>query len=123
RRDGPLRAFGRTHPVPHVRAQPGLQDSTASVDYTALAEAGTGAGLDFSGYCNQASFLIGNGLERRLAEAEDKARDEAGRYRLRQEAKRLTLPGEMGERFQAMGFARDVEFGVASLAGDLSYRL
>ena len=33
------------------------------------------------------------------------------RYALRQEAKRLTLPGEMGERFQAMGFAREVEFG------------
>lgn len=123
RRDGTLRAFRRHHLVPDVLAHPGLQDITASVDFTALAEAGTGAGLDFSGYCNQASFLIGNGLEQRLAEAEDKARDEAGRYRLRQEAKRLTLPGEMGERFQAMGFARDVEFGVAFLAGDLSYRL
>jgi hypothetical protein len=29
----------------------------------------------------------------------------------------------MGERFQAMGFARDVEFGAAFLAGDLSWRL
>ena len=42
---------------------------------------------------------------------------------LRQEAKRLTLPSEMGERFQVMGFQRDVEFGVAFMAGDLSYRL
>ena len=123
RSDGTVRAFRRHHLVPDVLAYPGLQDITASVDFTALAEAGTGAGFDFSGYCNQASFLIGNGLEQRLAEAEAKARDEAGRYRLRQEAKRLTLPGEMGERFQAMGFARDVEFGVAFLAGDLSHRL
>jgi SAM-dependent MidA family methyltransferase len=104
-------------------AFPGLQDITASVDYTALAEASTGAGFDFSGYCNQASFLLGNGLEQRLGEAEAKARDEAGVHRLRQEAKRLTLPSEMGERFQVMGFARDVEFGVAFLAGDLSHRL
>jgi hypothetical protein len=29
----------------------------------------------------------------------------------------------MGERFQAMGFAKDVEFGVAFMAGDLSFRL
>jgi SAM-dependent MidA family methyltransferase len=100
-----------------------LQDLTASVDFTALAEAGNGAGFDFTGYCTQASFLVGNGLEQRLAEAEAKAHDEAGRYRLRQEAKRLMLPEQMGERFQAMGFQRDVEFGAAFLAGDLSWRL
>ena len=123
RDNGTLRAFRRHAVSNDVYAWPGLQDLTASVDFTALAEAGTGAGFDFTGYCSQANFLIGNGLEQRLAEAEAKARDEAGRYRLRQEAKRLTLPGEMGERFQAMGFARDVEFGAAFLAGDLSWRL
>jgi SAM-dependent MidA family methyltransferase len=96
---------------------------TASVDFTALAEAGNGAGFDFAGYCTQASFLIGNGLQERLAEAEEKARDEAARYRLRQEAKQLILPEAMGERFQVMGFQRDIEFGVAFLAGDLSWRL
>jgi SAM-dependent MidA family methyltransferase len=102
---------------------PGLQDITASVDFTALAEAGTGAGFDLAGYCSQASFLLGNGLAERLQEAEAKARDEAALQRLRQEAKQLTLPEAMGERFQAMGFARDVEFGAAFLAGDLSHRL
>jgi len=121
--DGTLRAFHRHRVSSDVFAWPGLQDLTASVDFTALAEACAGAGFDFSGYCSQASFLIGNGLEQRLAEAETRAHDEAGRYRLRQEAKRLTLPGEMGERFQAMGFARDVEFGTAFLSGDLSWRL
>ncbi len=120
---GTLRAFYRHHVSDDVFALPGLQDLTASVDFTALAEAGSGAGFDFSGYCSQASFLIGNGLEQRLAEAEAKAHDEVGRYRLRQQAKRLTLPDDMGERFQAMGFARDVEFGAAFLAGDLSWRL
>jgi SAM-dependent MidA family methyltransferase len=123
RSDGTLRAFHRHRVSNDVFARPGLQDLTASVDFTALAEACQGAGFDFSGYCSQASFLIGNGLEQRLAEAEARAHDEAGRYRLRQEAKRLTLPGEMGERFQAMGFARDVEFGAAFLAGDQSWRL
>ena len=123
RSDGTLRAFRRHHLVDDARALPGLQDITASVDFTALAEAGTGAGFDLSGYCAQASFLIGNGLEANLAAAESRARDEAALYRLRQEAKRLTLPNDMGERFQVMGFQRDVEFGVAFLAGDLSWRL
>ncbi|NUS39434.1 MAG: class I SAM-dependent methyltransferase [Lysobacter sp.] len=123
RRDGTLRAFRRHQLTNDVLALPGLQDITASVDFTALAEAGTNAGFDFAGYASQANFLIGNGLEQRLAEAEAKARDEGALYRLRQEAKRLTLPGEMGERFQAMGFARDVEFGAAFLLGDMSWRL
>ena len=123
RTDGTLRAFYRHHVSSDVYAWPGLQDLTASVDFTALAEACSGAGFDFTGYCSQASFLIGNGIEQRLSEAEARARDEAGRFKLRQETKRLTLPGEMGERFQVMGFARDVAFGAAFLAGDLSWRL
>jgi len=123
RSDGTLRAFHRHKVSGDVFAHPGLQDITASVDFTALAEAGTGAGFDFAGYCSQASLLIGNGLAQRLEEQEGRAADEAGRYALRQQAKQLTLPAAMGERFQAMGFARGVEFGVAFLAGDLSFRL
>ena len=123
RTNGTLRAFRRHRMVENVYDLPGLQDITASVDFTALAEAGTGAGFDLAGYCTQASFLIGNGLEANLTAAEDRMHDEAQRYRLRQEAKHLTLPGEMGERFQAMGFQRDVEFGTAFLVGDLSWRL
>ena len=123
RRDGTLRAFRRHHLVEDVYALPGLQDITASVDFTALAEAGTHAGFELAGYCTQASFLIGNGLEQRLQEAETRARDEAARLRLRQQAKTLASPAEMGERFQVMGFARDVEFGPAFLAGDLGWRL
>jgi SAM-dependent MidA family methyltransferase len=123
RSTGTLRAFRSHHVGDDPYAHPGLQDLTASVDFTALAEAGTGAGFDFAGYCSQASFLVGNGLMQRLAEAEARAKDEAARLRLRQEAKQLTMPEAMGERFQAMGFSRDVEFGTAFLAGDLSHRL
>ncbi|HVR80817.1 MAG TPA: SAM-dependent methyltransferase [Luteimonas sp.] len=123
RRDGTLRAFRRHHMSTDVFAWPGLQDLTASVDFTAMAEAGSSAGFDFTGYCSQASFLIGNGLEQNLAAAEARAHDESARYKLRQEAKRLTLPDDMGERFQAIGFQREVEFGAAFLAGDLSWRL
>jgi SAM-dependent MidA family methyltransferase len=123
RSEGTLRAFRSHHVGDDAYAHPGLQDLTASVDFTALAEAGTGAGFDFAGYCSQASFLVGNGLMQRLAEAEERAKDETARLRLRQEAKQLTLPEAMGERFQAMGFSRDVEFGTAFLAGDLSHRL
>jgi SAM-dependent MidA family methyltransferase len=123
RRDGTLRAFHRHRLVEDVTARVGLQDITASVDFTALAESGTGAGFEFAGYCSQASLLIGNGLQQRLEAQEAGAADEAARYALRQQVQRLTLPGGMGERFQAMGFARDAGFGAAFLAGDLSFRL
>ncbi|MCD7099972.1 SAM-dependent methyltransferase [Stenotrophomonas sp. MMGLT7] len=122
RSEGTIRAFYRHRVHNGLYRWPGLQDITASVDFTALAEAGTGAGFDLAGYCTQASFLLGCGLDALLAEAEQRS-DEVGRMRLREQVKRLTLPSEMGERFQAMGFSRGVDFGSAFLAGDLTWRL
>ena len=122
RRDGTLRAFHRHRMHDDPLRWPGLQDITASVDFTALAEAGVAAGFDFAGYCSQASFLFGNGLAGVLQRIEG-IEDEAERQRRTNEVKRLTLPTEMGERFQVMGFEKDVEFGAAFLAGDLSFRL
>ena len=101
---------------------PGLQDLTAFVDFTALAEAGVNAGFDFAGYCAQASFLIGNGLQQRL-EAIEEIGDEVERYRRHQEIKKLTLPGEMGERFQVMGFQRGADIRDSFAVGNLSRRL
>ena len=122
RDDGTLRAYYRHRMHADPLLWPGLQDITASVDFTALAEAGVAAGFDFAGYCSQASFLLGNGLAGVLQRIE--AIDDAvERQRRTNEVKRLTLPSEMGERFQVMGFAKDVEFGAAFLAGDLSFRL
>jgi SAM-dependent MidA family methyltransferase len=122
RHDGTLRAFYRHRMHAEPLLYPGLQDLTASVDFTALAEAGVAAGFDLAGYCSQSSFLLGNGMANVLARIE-RIQDEVERQRRTNEVKRLTLPSEMGERFQVMGFEKDVEFGVAFLAGDLSFRL
>ncbi|HEX5961586.1 MAG TPA: SAM-dependent methyltransferase [Rhodanobacteraceae bacterium] len=109
RRDGTLLCHyrHRAHADPFVL--PGLQDITASVDFTALAEAGIGAGFELVAYALQWEFLVAAGLEAVFADARDAAVDEAARYALAQQVKRLTLPGEMGERFQAMLFARDLD--------------
>jgi len=101
---------------------PGLQDITAFVDFTALAEAGVHAGFDFAGYCSQSGFLIANGLPQRIAEAEA-LRDDRERHRRLNEIRKLTLPGEMGERFQVMGFTRDIDLSAAFAFGELSRRL
>lgn len=109
----------RAHADPYVLT--GLQDLTAFVDFTALAEAGCGAGFDLAGYSSQANFLLANGLTERLQEAQ--SLPERERHRLTLAAKRLTLPGEMGERFQVMGFERGVDLAAAFGFGDLSHRL
>ncbi|HVV98461.1 MAG TPA: SAM-dependent methyltransferase [Rhodanobacteraceae bacterium] len=101
---------------------PGLEDITAFVDFTAVAEAGVNAGFELVGYAPQGQFLLSSGLPALLEETA--ALDEAARMRIVGEAKRLTLPGEMGERFQAIAFARGVKEVPAGLAAfDLSRRL
>jgi SAM-dependent MidA family methyltransferase len=85
-------------------ARPGLQDVTAWVDFTAVAGAGTAAGLDLAGYTTQAHFLLGCGLDEFIAEAA--GLDAVRRAGVSGQAMRLTLPGEMGERFKVAALAR-----------------
>jgi len=85
-------------------ARPGLQDITAWVDFTAVAEAADRAGLDVAGYTTQAHFLIGNDLARRLQDVS--GLDVVQRVNLSRQAMVLTLPGEMGERFKVMALAK-----------------
>ena len=109
----------RAHDDPFV--WPGLQDLTAQVDFTAVAEAGVAAGLEFAGYTTQAHLLIGCGLTRLLDEPLTDAR--AGLLRA-QQARRLVQPEEMGERFKSIAFTRGVEAPLAAFsARDLSDRL
>jgi SAM-dependent MidA family methyltransferase len=83
---------------------PGLQDITAFVDFTAIAEAASDAGMRLQGYASQAHFLMHCGIDQLLSEIDP---DATRRYlALSNEAKRLLLPGEMGERFKCMVFSR-----------------
>jgi SAM-dependent MidA family methyltransferase len=108
RAGGSLCSFFRHRRVADVLARPGLQDITAWVDFTALAEAGLEAGFGVAGFATQAHFLLATGLERELAAAGE-GLDAAGRARLAQAAGMLISPGEMGERFKVMALARGVE--------------
>jgi SAM-dependent MidA family methyltransferase len=99
----------RAHDDPFLH--PGLQDITAWVDFTRLAEAAVDAGLEVAGYCTQAAFLLGNGIEADVAAGAD----ERARVRLGGEARQLLLPGEMGERFKVMALTRGWDAGVGGL--------
>lgn len=89
---------------------PGLQDITANVDFTSLAEAALEVGLKVVGYTTQAFFLLGCGLERLLSESNPE--DVQRHFLLMQGVKRLTLPSEMGERFKVLGLSRGLSAAV-----------
>jgi SAM-dependent MidA family methyltransferase len=107
RDDGTLMAHYRHHAHNDPLYLPGLNDLTASVDFTALAEAGNSAGFGVAAYMPQAQFLIGAGLQQVFEQMQPP--DEHGRHRLAQQVKKLMLPEQMGERFQAMLLARGME--------------
>jgi SAM-dependent MidA family methyltransferase len=101
RREGTLSCHRRHRAHADPLRWAGLQDITAWVDFTAVAEGAADAGLEVAGYATQAHFLIDAGIERELAAAGG-----PGSLRAAQEAQRLLLPGEMGERFKVMALAR-----------------
>jgi SAM-dependent MidA family methyltransferase len=105
RTEGTLRCHfkQRAHDDPFVNIA--VQDITAWVDFTRVAEAALGADLEVNGLATQAAFLLGTGIESRVAAVTDPV----ALARTAGEARRLLLPGEMGESFKAMALTRDVQ--------------
>lgn len=98
---------------------PGLQDITASVDFTALAEAADYAGIEVDCYTTQAHFLLASNILENINQ---------GNHDLsvieQAEFKRLLMPGEMGERFQVMVLNKNIGLSSQQFSSrDLSHRL
>ena len=100
----------RAHDNPFI--YPGLQDITAWVDFTRVAEAASAAGLEVTGYCTQAAFLLASGIEQELSAAPDGL----ARARLAAQARELLMPGEMGETFKVMALTRGLQQPLAGFA-------
>jgi SAM-dependent MidA family methyltransferase len=100
--DGTLRCHFRQRAHEQPLLYPGLQDISAWVDFTRVAEAGVDAGLTLAGYCTQAAFLLANGIEADVAASETTL----DRARLAFQARELLLPGAMGETFKVMALTR-----------------
>ena len=107
RSSGTLMCHYRHHAHTDPLLWPGLQDITAHVDFTAVAEAAVAAGLAVAGYTTQAWFLLDCGLEELLQQAGPA--DSTAYLKAAQQAKTLLLPGEMGERFKCIALTRDVD--------------
>ena len=101
---------------------PGLQDITAHVNFSALARAAGGSGLEVLGYASQAQFLVNCGITELLAR-EDPA--DAARYApLAAAANQMLSPAEMGELFKVLAVGRGATQPLAGFArGDRSHTL
>jgi len=101
---------------------PGLQDLTAHVDFSAIAQAATEAGLVLSGYASQANFLINCGLTELLSRTSP---EDPGTYLpLVAQVQKLMSPAEMGELFKAIALSKNMqETPLGFTRGDRSHTL
>ncbi|MBI4990167.1 MAG: SAM-dependent methyltransferase [Rhodocyclales bacterium] len=106
RAEGTLMCHYRHHAHGDPFWLPGLNDITAHVDFTAVAEVGHDAGLDVLGYTSQAQFLLNCGLAQLL---EQRQADGATAYAaLASGAQKLISPAEMGELFKVLALGKGI---------------
>jgi len=100
----------------------GLQDITAHVDFSALADAALQSGLCVAGYATQAQFLINCGITQLLSAL---PAEHAVAYLPRAaEAQKLMSPAEMGELFKVIAFTKNFSTPLLGFArGDKRHTL
>lgn len=104
RSGGWLRCHFRHHAHNDPLVLTGIQDLTAWVDFTAVAEAALDCGLEVAGYSAQAQFLMGGGLDEEVRHFGSLPL--ASQVELSAQIKTLTLPSEMGEHFKCLALRR-----------------
>ncbi|MGZ9013883.1 MAG: class I SAM-dependent methyltransferase [Burkholderiales bacterium] len=110
----------RAHEDPLVLV--GLQDITAHVDFTAIADAALESGMKVLGYTSQADFLVNCGIADMLSEA-DSANVRAY-IPLAAQAQMLLSPAEMGERFKVLALGKGISLPLAGFTrGDRTHTL
>lgn len=109
RTHGTLKCFYQQHHHNNPFVYIGLQDITAHVDFTTVAESaitGNLKGLSVKGFTTQAGFLLACGL---LEIAEKNQVDTVTQYHQAQAIKTLTLPSEMGELIKAIALTKGLD--------------
>ena len=98
RKDGTLRGYHRHHPTADLLANPGEQDLTAHVNFTAIQSAGEAAGLSTEQFTTQAKFLT-QIAERVWREQGDSSEWSPSRSR---QFQTLTHPEHLGHLFKVL---------------------
>lgn len=100
----------------------GLQDITAHVDFTGIAQAGVDQGLQLAGFCSQAQFLMNCGILDVMSQVSP---HEMAQYApMAAAAQKLLSPAEMGDLFKVIGFTKNMEMPLMGFrTGDKSHTL
>jgi SAM-dependent MidA family methyltransferase len=119
RNTGTLMCHYRHHAHDDPFFLPGLQDITAHVDFTAIAESAIDHGASLLGYTSQAHFLLNCGITELLGEVSpESVRDYLP---LSAQVQKLTSPAEMGELFKVIALGKGLETTLRCFgAGDKS---
>ena len=104
RHGGTLKCFyqQRVHDNPFT--QVGMQDITAHVDFTTIAEAASTHGLSLMGFCEQSHFLLNLGI---ASIAEQYYQQDP--IQTAQAFKLLAMPSQMGAVCKAIGLAKNID--------------
>lgn len=100
--EGTLMCHYRHFAQPNPLILVGLQDITAHVDFSFVADCAAQVGLTLNEYTTQAAFLLDNGILD-LVEQQD---DLLKRLSVSREIQTLTMPHEMGELFKVMTLSK-----------------
>lgn len=101
---------------------PGLQDITAHVDFSYVAQTALANGVSLRGYCGQAQFLINCGITELLSRVSPN--DMAAYVPLASQAQKLLSPAEMGELFKVIAFTKGFDDDLIGFTqGDKSHTL
>ncbi len=84
----------------------GLQDITAHVDFTAVAESAVAADCHVAGFTTQAAFLLACGLLDLAEEQELTPREE---FQQTQAIKVFTMPTQMGELIKVIALTKEID--------------
>jgi len=118
RHRGTLMAYRQHAATPNPYEAPGEQDLTAHVNFTALAAAAKGHGMQVQPLLTQSQFLMGIGETNQFADVFEDCRLPQERAKVALQLKHLVTPAGMGENFHVLIAARGVdEDRVAGLSG------
>ena len=110
--------YAHSDPIINV----GLQDITAHVNFTSIAHAGVNHGLELSGFCSQAQFLINCGILEEILQVSPN--DITSYAPLAAAAQKLLSPAEMGDLFKVIAFSKNIDESlIGFVSGDKSYSL
>jgi len=107
----------KAHLDPYI--YPGLQDISASVDFSLLAYSAFNLGYQVELYCHQADFL----MSADILESINSETDDEERIRMNQQIKQLFLPNIMGESFKCMLLSKECNIEHLEAVKDLRHML